>query len=79
MHGRRIGLRANRILVATPAVEETIDEAIRAYSSQEKIIEDLGGKIWATSKLGIGTIMYFVIRKYQVADIQPDGTTGGTE
>ena len=41
VHGRRIGLRANRILVATPAVEETIDDAIRAYSSQEKIIEDL--------------------------------------
>lgn len=30
-----------------------------------KIIEDHGGKIWATSKLGTGTIMYFVIRKYQ--------------
>ena len=34
----------------------------------KKIIEDHGGKIWATSKLGIGTIMYFVIRKYQVAE-----------
>jgi signal transduction histidine kinase len=30
----------------------------------KKIIEDHGGKIWATSKPGIGTIMYFVIRKY---------------
>ena len=30
----------------------------------KKIIEDHGGKIWATSKEGIGTIMYFVIRKY---------------
>lgn len=30
-----------------------------------KIIEDHGGKIWATSKEGTGTIMYFVIRKYQ--------------
>ncbi len=29
-----------------------------------KIIEDHGGKIWATSKEGTGTIMYFVIRKY---------------
>ena len=34
----------------------------------KKIIEDHGGKIWATSKPGIGTIMYFVIRKYQVAE-----------
>jgi signal transduction histidine kinase len=31
----------------------------------KKIIEDHGGKIWATSKPGIGTIMYFVIRKYE--------------
>lgn len=31
----------------------------------KKIIEDHGGKIWATSKLGTGTIMYFVLRKYQ--------------
>ncbi len=31
----------------------------------KKIIEDHGGKIWATSKPNTGTIMYFVIRKYQ--------------
>ena len=30
-----------------------------------KILEDHGGKVWATSREGIGTIMYFVIRKYQ--------------
>ena len=30
-----------------------------------KIIEDHGGKIWANSKEGSGTIMYFVIRKYE--------------
>ncbi len=30
-----------------------------------KIIEDHGGKIWASSKLGRGTTMCFVIRKYQ--------------
>ena len=31
----------------------------------KKIIEDHGGKIWATSREGVGTVMYFVIRKYQ--------------
>ena len=30
-----------------------------------EIVEDHGGKIWATSKEDTGTIMYFVIRKYQ--------------
>ena len=31
----------------------------------KKIMEDHGGKIWATSKEDTGTVMYFVIRKYQ--------------
>ena len=31
----------------------------------KKILEDHGGKVWATSRAGIGTIMYFVLRKYQ--------------
>ena len=31
----------------------------------KKIMGDHGGKVWATSRLGIGTIMYFVLRKYQ--------------
>ena len=31
----------------------------------KKIIEDHGGKIWASSALGKGTVMYFVLRKYQ--------------
>ncbi len=30
----------------------------------KKIIEDHGGRIWATSKVGEGTVMHFVIRKY---------------
>jgi signal transduction histidine kinase len=30
-----------------------------------KIIEDHGGKVWATSKENTGTVMYFVLRKYQ--------------
>lgn len=32
----------------------------------KKIIEDHGGKIWATSKLGIGTEIHFVLRKTNV-------------
>ena len=32
---------------------------------RKEIMEDHGGKVWATSRLGIGTIMYFVLRKYQ--------------
>lgn len=31
----------------------------------KKIIEDHSGKIWATSREGTGTVMYFVIRKYE--------------
>lgn len=30
-----------------------------------KIIEDHGGRIWATSKESIGTVMHIVLRKYQ--------------
>ncbi len=30
-----------------------------------KIMDDHGGKIWATSKENVGTTMYFVLRKYQ--------------
>ena len=31
----------------------------------KKIIEDHNGRIWATSKEGIGTEIHFVLRKYQ--------------
>ena len=31
----------------------------------KKIVEDHGGKIWATSRPGTGTVMHFVLRKYQ--------------
>lgn len=30
-----------------------------------KIITDHEGKVWATSKVGVGTVLYFVLRKYQ--------------
>ncbi len=29
----------------------------------KKVIEDHGGKVWATSKEGVGTVMHFVLRK----------------
>lgn len=35
----------------------------------KKVIEDHGGKIWATSKAGTGTVMNFVLRKYQEVPI----------
>lgn len=35
----------------------------------KKIIEEHGGKIWATSRENTGTIMYFVLRKYQEVPI----------
>ena len=31
----------------------------------KKIVEEHGGKIWATSREETGTTMYFVLRKYQ--------------
>lgn len=31
----------------------------------KKIVEEHGGKIWATSREGTGTTMYFVLRKYE--------------
>ena len=36
----------------------------------KNIMEDHGGKVWATSRLGIGTIMYFVLRKYQEGPVK---------
>ena len=35
----------------------------------KKIMEDHGGKIWAASKEGVGTVMYLVLRKYQEVPI----------
>ena len=35
----------------------------------KKIIEDHGGKIWVSSKEGTGTVMYFVLIKYQEVPI----------
>ncbi len=34
-----------------------------------KIMEDHGGKVWATSKENVGTTMYFVLRKFQEVPI----------
>lgn len=35
----------------------------------KKIMEDHGGKVWATSKENVGTTMFFVLRKYQEVPI----------
>ena len=35
------------------------------HSIVHKVMEDHGGKVWATSREGEGTTMYFVLRKYQ--------------
>lgn len=36
----------------------------------KKIIEDHGGYIWASGKEGVGTVMHFVLRKYQ--EVKPE-------
>lgn len=43
----------------------------------KKIIEDHGGKIWATSKEDCGTTMYFVIRKYQEVTVDEQNIDSG--
>jgi signal transduction histidine kinase len=43
----------------------------------KKIIEDHGGNIWATSTVGVGTIMYFVLRKkLEEADVENSDNRG---
>ncbi len=37
-----------------------------------KIVEDHGGKVWATSKEDVGTVMYVVLRKYQEVTIDAE-------
>lgn len=36
----------------------------------KKILEDHGGKVWATSKENVGTVMCFVLRKYQEVPVR---------
>ncbi|MCF0145989.1 MAG: hypothetical protein HUJ73_05330, partial [Eubacterium sp.] len=38
----------------------------------KKIVEDHEGKVWATSKEGEGTVVYFVLRKYQGKNQEED-------
>ena len=38
----------------------------------KKIMEDHGGKIWAASKEGVGTVMYLVLRKYQEVPVNEE-------
>ena len=61
--------------IAAKDLPNIFDRFYRTDSSQggsgiglsivRKIIEDHGGRIWATSKEGIGTEIHFVLRKYQ--------------
>ncbi len=43
----------------------------------KKIIEDHGGRIWATGDLGAGTVMHFELRKYREADNEQDTDSRG--
>ena len=54
----------NAYIKAAKARKVVLSSGI-GLSIVKKIIEDHGGKIWATSKEDSGTTMYFVIRKYQ--------------
>ena len=36
----------------------------------KKIVEDHGGRVWASSREGEGTTMFFVLRKYQEAQVK---------
>ena len=41
-----------------------------------KILEDHEGKVWATSKEGVGTVIYFVLRKYQEPEVLAEVADG---
>lgn len=41
-------------------------------SIARKIIENHGGKIWATSKVGDGMTVYFVLRKYSIDNMEKE-------
>ncbi len=74
-----IGIEDNGKGIATKDLPYIFDRFYRTDSSRnsskggsgiglsvvKKIIEDHGGRIWATSKEGIGTEIHFVLRKYQ--------------
>ena len=78
-NGKGIGPKDLPYIFHCPQSQSIFDRFYRTYVSRnsskggsgiglsivKKILEDHGGKVWATSRLGIGTIMYFVLRKYQ--------------
>lgn len=75
----QVGIEDNGSGIATRDLPYIFDRFYRTDSSRnsskggsgiglsvvKKIIEDHGGRIWATSKEGIGTEIHFVLRKYQ--------------
>ena len=42
-----------------------------------KILEDHEGKVWATSKEGVGTVIYFVLRKYREPEVLAEADQEG--
>ena len=75
----RVEVEDNGLGIAKADIEHIFDRFYRADESRnsttggsgiglsivKKIIEDHAGRVWVTSKPGIGTIIYFVIRKYK--------------
>lgn len=59
----------DRMFRADTSRNSTIGGSGIGLSIVKKIVEDHGGNIWVNSKLGEGTSMYFVIRKYEGATL----------
>lgn len=63
--GKELGIIFDRFYRADASRNSAQGGSGIGLSIVKKIIEDHGGRIWASSKVGEGTTMHFVIRKYQ--------------
>jgi signal transduction histidine kinase len=87
----QVEIEDNGIGIAVKDLPHIFDRMFRADASRnsqtggsgiglsivKKIIEDHGGNIWATSTVGVGTIMYFVLRKkLEEADVENSDNRG---